>query len=105
MPFTWLCSSFQLEQVSSSQHTCVVPFLGACLSLLDGEEPSLLKQHFVLVGVNVFSSCPQVGTGAHTQRETFFPNSWSFLFLFIHKQVSFDFKLEIEAFSSNWFAF
>ncbi|XP_074712461.1 FERM domain-containing protein 3 isoform X1 [Strix uralensis] len=45
---------------------------GACISLLDGdgEVPSLLKQH-CLVDTNVSSSCPQVGTGTHMQRETF----------------------------------
>lgn len=73
---TWLHSSFQLEQVTSSQHICVMPFLGACVSLLDGdgEVPSLLRQRFFLVDTSVSNSCPQAGIGEHMQRETFFPN-------------------------------
>lgn len=103
---------FQLEQVSGSQHVCIVPFLGACIPLLDGdgEEPSLLKQRFLLVGMNVSSSCPPVGTGARKERDffqtsKFFPSFPNFLFLFIHKQVIFNSRLEIKAFSSHWFAF
>lgn len=72
--------AFQLEQTISSQPMCVMPFLGACISLLDvdGEMPSLLKQHFFLVDMNVSNSCPQMGTGVHMQRETFFPNLGNF---------------------------
>lgn len=67
----WLHSSFQLERMVSSDHLCVMPFLGThvcCTGHRNGQPSEALH---IAGEYAEFGGCPQLRTEAHMQRVMF----------------------------------